>query len=128
MAGASLAGDAVSSCGQGSISTSSVLLIVQTVVRSGRLDQLLADQVARVEVAVEGLTVEAIGALAMAARPKGRRGGSEVFALDDLEAANRFVDAVRGRGGRIVSFETQRKSLEELFVQTASAISGGGDG
>jgi ABC-2 type transport system ATP-binding protein len=85
----------------------------------GRLDALLVAPTQAVEVVLAQLPPEALPALAAEhpVQPVGER--RHRFTLPDETTAQTFVGAALAAGAHLVSVVPQRRSLEELFVQTA---------
>ncbi len=89
----------------------------------GRLHEILGEAVERVEIACEpcpqDLRAE-IGELAESARD---RPDGTVFVARDAAAANRLLDALRGRGVVIRAVTTLRRSLEDIFLRETRSAS-----
>ncbi|MEK7705275.1 MAG: ABC transporter ATP-binding protein [Myxococcota bacterium] len=90
------------------------------VVRSGKLDELLAGTLRHVEIIVDGCT-EAMRA-ELSTRVKDvspTHDGCTRLRVRDSDAANEIIDYLRARGVVIQSMQLVRASLEELFVREA---------
>lgn len=79
----------------------------------GRISDLLAQRVERVEVIIEGLDATSI-------RPfqpvRVSEAGYHFFA-EDIDAGNRLVQSLLRRGGRLVEFTPLRETLEDYFMR-----------
>jgi ABC-2 type transport system ATP-binding protein len=91
-------------------------------VSQGRLDEILTIDVSHLEVLVSGLGEEALAGMADL---KGRVRMGERWRLEVEEASLAGVVAtVRAHGGRVLSMQPSRQSLEEYFVER---VGGGGE-
>ena len=83
----------------------------------GRIDELLAQKVNRVEVIASGLDPKAVEELAaQAGRTRSSEAGDH-FLFDDLDTANECVVKIHGHGGRLVEFNPIKESLEDYFMR-----------
>lgn len=92
------------------------------VVQSGRLGDILTLDVSHLEIHVSGLSADQVGTLPdVTARNLGER-----WRLEVPEASlERVITSVHAGGGRVLSVQPIRQSLEEFFVrETASAGAG----
>lgn len=89
---------------------------------SGTVDELVG-QSRRVEILCEGLSREALSAIA-AVKGLAQPRGTQYVVLSDLDGLEAVLAAIRGQGARLVSVSTQRGSLEELFVRSSDGRSG----
>ena len=92
------------------------ILVGGQVRRIERLDELLTGTAASIEVQAEGCSERARIAAASLACQSTRRSGTDLFMASDSEAANRIIDLLRSEQARIVAVQTQRRSLEDIFV------------
>ncbi|MET0427326.1 MAG: ABC transporter ATP-binding protein [Microvirga sp.] len=93
------------------------------VAQSGRLSEILAVDVTHLEILASGLSAEQVKALGdVNARSFGERWRLEA-PEDALES---IIGAVRRSGGRVLSVQPIRQSLEELFVKETASIDVGG--
>jgi ABC-2 type transport system ATP-binding protein len=84
----------------------------------GRIDSLLADTTAGVEVIASGAPADALAGLA--ARATQRRGDSTVYEVADAKAANQLIDELRRLGASVTSVQPHRRTLEDVFVRAAA--------
>ena len=93
------------------------------VVQSGRLSDILTLDISHLEILVSGLTPEQVSAFPdVRYRNLGERSRLEV----PEKAREAIIGQVHRSGGRVLSVQPIRQSLEEFFVQeTASADAGG---
>jgi ABC-2 type transport system ATP-binding protein len=93
-----------------------VAILVSGVVRRDvRLSALLSDTASQVEILFEGCSPAKLEGL----RDLGAwsaRGAAYQLTLSSAAAANIALDRLRAAGGTILSLQTQRRSLEEIFV------------
>jgi ABC-2 type transport system ATP-binding protein len=87
----------------------------------GTVDELLAGQEERVELCAAGLEPAGAAALARLASRHDVRGDRHLFTLDGRQRADAALEALATAGGRLVSFSSQRGTLEELFVERVGA-------
>jgi ABC-2 type transport system ATP-binding protein len=99
------------------------LLREGAVVAAGALSEILTLDVSHLEVLVSGLTAEQVGRLGpqVAARNLGERWHLEV-ATDSLADV---VTSTQQAGGRVLSVQPIRRSLEEFFVSEMGPAGGG---
>jgi hypothetical protein len=74
-----------------------------------------------VEVRCAGLSAAAAGEVRALASAGGAAPEGHAFTFPSNEAANAGAALALSRGGRLVSFQPQRETLEETFVRLASA-------
>jgi ABC-2 type transport system ATP-binding protein len=88
--------------------------------RVERVADLLSGTAARVEIQVEGCPPETLARLAeLAPAP---RGSGHLLTAPSPAAANAAIDALRAAGASIVGVQTQRRSLEEVFVAESRGV------
>jgi ABC-2 type transport system ATP-binding protein len=92
----------------------------------GTVDELLGAGQERVELCVAGLEPRAAAGLAGLATAHVVRGDQHLFTIDSRQRADEAVRAVAASGARLVSFTTQRGTLEELFVERVGGAADGG--
>jgi len=95
------------------------ILVAGRVRRVEQLASLLSETAAGVSIQAEGCSGPALAALAHL-HPVPRGAGHE-FIAPTSEAANAHIDALRAAGARIVAVQTQRRSLEDIFVRETRA-------
>ncbi|MCB9526550.1 MAG: ABC transporter ATP-binding protein [Myxococcales bacterium] len=86
----------------------------------GPLDELMDAPTANVEVVARGLDGAAVARLAeraLTAQPAGA--GRQSFMLADESAVAPFLAALAAEAGNLISVVPHRRSLEEIFVETA---------
>jgi ABC-2 type transport system ATP-binding protein len=97
-----------------------VAMVVAGQVRQvARLSELLVDTASGVDIEAEGCTaaaLEAVSALG-AAVPHGK---THVLHVADPAGANQAIDRLRQHHAVIISVQTQRRSLEQVFVEAAT--------
>jgi ABC-2 type transport system ATP-binding protein len=86
-------------------------------VGQGTVEELLAGRAERVEICAARLTAAAAARLGSLAASVTTRGDHHIFVLDSRERADAAVAALAGGAGRLLTFTTQRGTLEELFVE-----------
>ncbi|HWP34925.1 MAG TPA: ABC transporter ATP-binding protein [Thermodesulfobacteriota bacterium] len=96
------------------------------VVGLGTLDELLADRPERIELCAADLASATADTLARLASSHVVRNGHHLFVLDSRSRADDALRALAAGGGRLVSFVSQRGSLEELFVERVGTPAEGG--
>lgn len=93
------------------------------VAQSGRLSEILAVDISHLEILASGLSTEQVKTLGdVNARSFGER-----WRLEAPEGSlEEIIGAVRRSGGRVLSVQPIRQSLEELFVKETASIDVGG--
>ncbi len=86
-------------------------------VKTGRLDQLLSEKAESVELTVEGLDAKSQPEISALAAKTVEREDKWMFTFGDEPAANQALKLCLERGGRVVSFVPQRRSLEQVFLE-----------
>lgn len=86
-------------------------------VKSGRLDQLLSEEVESVELTVSGLEPGSRSKVAALAANVVEREDKLLFTFKEEVAAEQGLKLCIARGGRVLSFVPQRKSLEQVFME-----------
>ena len=104
------------------------MLLHGKLVREGALASLLDGSVRVVEVRCTGLSPAAADEVRAAAAEGGPSAEGHAFLFPSLEAADAAVKLVLARGGRLVSLQPHRESLEETFVRLATAAGATGEG
>jgi ABC-2 type transport system ATP-binding protein len=97
------------------------MLLGGRLVREGTLSSLLDGSVRSVEVRCAGLSTAAAGEVRALASAGGAAPEGHAFTFPSLEAAGAGAALALSRGGRLLSFQPQRETLEETFVRLASA-------
>jgi ABC-2 type transport system ATP-binding protein len=92
-------------------------------VAEGTLSSLLDGSIRSVELRCAGLPDDAFGALRMLAADGSKGPGEWVFSFPDLAAANGAVARVVADGGRVLSLQPNRETLEQTFVRLAAGES-----
>jgi ABC-2 type transport system ATP-binding protein len=92
-------------------------------VAEGTLSSLLDGSIRSVELRCAGLPDDAFGALRMLAADGSKGPGEWVFSFPDLAAANGAVARVVAAGGRVLSLQPNRETLEQTFVRLAAGES-----
>ncbi len=90
-------------------------------VAEGGLNALLDGSVRSVELRCSELPAEHFAALRAEALDGTRGPEGWTFAFADLEAANRAAGRVQSLGGRVLSLQPQRETLEQSFVRLATS-------
>jgi ABC-2 type transport system ATP-binding protein len=85
-------------------------------VKTGRLDQLLSEKVESVELTVTGLDPGFRPEVAALATNVVEREDKLLFSFQEESTAEQGLKLCIARGGRILSFVPQRKSLEQVFM------------
>ncbi|HOQ59940.1 MAG TPA: ABC transporter ATP-binding protein [Vicinamibacterales bacterium] len=102
------------------------ILVGGRLVAAGRLSDMLAFEVEGWELVMAGLDEAALGALGSRVRRATPLGGGryaiELPPVDDPDCA---VAGLRARGGRLVSLNPMRATLEDYFVRQVEARAGG---
>jgi ABC-2 type transport system ATP-binding protein len=93
------------------------ILVRGKLIRHGRIDELLRDEVKEVEVIANTMAEPAAGALAARARRFRHSEAGFHFTVDDLAAANDLVRAIHAGGGKVVEFTPLKESLEDYFMR-----------
>jgi ABC-2 type transport system ATP-binding protein len=104
------------------------MLLHGRLVREGALGSLLDGTVRSVELRCSGLTDGAAAEVRARANDGGPIPEGHVFSFDTLEAASSGAALVLARGGRLLSLQPHRETLEETFVRLASAAGVRGEG
>jgi len=86
------------------------------IVHHGYLDDLLGEEVEGAELVVESIQPELFDELAARARRSVPQGGRFLFDFAEAADAEKALDLVRERGGRVRSLTPKRRSLEDLMV------------
>ncbi len=95
------------------------ILVAGQVRRIERVTELLTGTASAVEILAESVPQGALAALAsFQPRP---RGSAQLLVASGAESANRAIDVLRSHGATIVSVQTQRRSLEDVFVAESRA-------
>jgi ABC-2 type transport system ATP-binding protein len=97
------------------------MLLKGRLVAEGGLNALLDGSVRSVELRCAGLADEHFGALRAEALDGNRGPEGWTFAFADLEGANRAAGRVQSLGGRVLSLQPQRETLEQSFVRLATS-------
>lgn len=92
------------------------ILVGGVVRRVERIGDLLAGTASSIDVFAEGCSDQARLAASSFAVRSARRFGEDLFVAEDIDSANRIIDALRNAQARIVTVQTQRRSLEDIFV------------
>lgn len=83
----------------------------------GRLDQLLTEKVESVEMIVDGLPSQAVSEITLLAAKVLQLEQKILFSFSDTASAEKVLTLCLNRGGRIISYLPQRRSLEQLFLE-----------
>jgi len=83
---------------------------------SGRLNELLTRRIDRIEIIATGLTEGAAAAEFAEAFERHSEDGDH-FSVTEIGAANRLVERILAKGGRLFLFNPMRESLEEYFMR-----------
>jgi ABC-2 type transport system ATP-binding protein len=102
------------------------MLLGGRLVREGTLQSLLDGSVRSVEVRCAGLSDAAVAEVRARASGAVQTPEGQAFAFPSVEAASAGVALALARGGRLLSFQPQRETLEETFVRLATAAEGAG--
>jgi len=86
------------------------------IAHQGYLDELLGEEVEGAELVVEGIEPELFEELAGRARRSVPQGPRFLFDFAEAADAEKALDLVRERGGRVRSLVPKRRSLEDLMV------------
>lgn len=97
------------------------MLLGGNLVREAALGSLLDGTVRSVELRCAGLDAAATAEARALASDGGPAGDGHVFVFPSLPAANAAAAVVLARGGRILSLQPNRETLEETFVRLAAA-------
>ena len=92
------------------------LLRAGRLVKSGRLDEILAPEVSHIEVLVSGGAAERLGAVKEGVRARQALGERTRFEVSE-EALLGVLQAVSAAGARILAVNPVRQSLEDFFMQ-----------
>jgi ABC-2 type transport system ATP-binding protein len=96
-------------------------------VREGALRALLDGSVRAVELRCAALTPAQLEALAPVTGPATALPEGHAFSLASVEAANQAASRLLAAGGRLLSVQPHRESLEETFVRLAAATGSGSE-
>jgi len=100
------------------------IVVAGRLVASGSLADILAFEVEGWELVMSGLDEAAIAALGDRARRATRIGeGRYAIELPPIEDPDRAIAGLRSRGGRLVSLNPMRATLEDYFVRQVTAQS-----
>jgi ABC-2 type transport system ATP-binding protein len=97
------------------------MLLAGRLVREGTLSSLLDGSVRSVEVRCAGLSASAAAEVRALASAGGAVPEGHAFTFPSLEEAGAGAALALRNGGRLLSFQPQRETLEETFVRLASA-------
>jgi ABC-2 type transport system ATP-binding protein len=97
------------------------MLLQGRMVREGALSSLLDGSVRSVEVRCAGLSAAAAAEIRALASAGGPVPDGHAFTFASIEAAGAGTALALSLGGRLLSFQPQRETLEETFVRLASA-------
>jgi ABC-type multidrug transport system ATPase subunit len=86
-------------------------------VKTGRLDQLLSEKVESVELTVDSLEQKFRPEVSSLAAKTVERDDKLMLTFGDQPAADKALKLCLERGGRVVSFIPQRRSLEQVFLE-----------
>jgi ABC-2 type transport system ATP-binding protein len=86
-------------------------------VKTGRLDQLLSEKVESVELTVDNLDPKFRPEVSALAAKTVERDDKLMLTFSDQPAADKALKLCLERGGRVVSFIPQRRSLEQVFLE-----------
>ncbi len=89
--------------------------------RCGSLAELLGDRSARVEVWCAPIAEALAAEVAPGIASRREQSGELCFTVDTLAQANALVDRLRARGVELRGLQLQRGTLEDLFLDQASA-------
>ncbi|MBN1962873.1 MAG: ABC transporter ATP-binding protein [Deltaproteobacteria bacterium] len=92
------------------------ILVEGSVRKLGTIDTLLEETAASVEIIAQGCNKKARQAAAALALVSSQRFDADVFVAQNSDAANQIIDTLRKAQAQIVAVQTQRRSLEEVFV------------
>lgn len=106
-------GDAESLCDRVALIRGGELL------KAGALDEILTIDVSHLEVLVSGLSESAVGEIPM--RNRTRVGDRWTLEVDDGRLGE-AIQAVEARGGRVISVQPIRQSLEEYFMKEMGGV------
>ena len=96
------------------------LLVAGRVRKIAPLADLISEGVSGVEVAADGCSPNCLSATQPLAGSTRVQGSSANFLVDDVDGANRLIDALRQSGATVVGMQRHRRSLEEVFVTETS--------
>jgi ABC-2 type transport system ATP-binding protein len=99
------------------------LLRAGRLVAVGRLDEILDLDVAHMEVLISGLGDEAVAALPASSADRRKIGERWTLFVAEKELGA-LVRAVEEAGGRILSVQAVRQSLEDYFIKEMAAVQG----
>jgi ABC-2 type transport system ATP-binding protein len=99
------------------------ILVQGNLTATGRIDELVDRQVARVEVIATGLSEEAVKELAKDALDHRESDAGHHFEYADGEAANSAAQAIHKANGAIVEFTPVKESLEDYFMRQQEGAS-----
>lgn len=85
--------------------------------KMGRLDQLLTEKVESVEMIVDGLPSQTVSEVSILAAKVMQLGKKILFSFSDTTSAEKSLVLCLNKGGRIVSYLPQRRSLEQVFLE-----------
>jgi ABC-2 type transport system ATP-binding protein len=92
------------------------IILKGRIVHQGYLDDLLGEEVEGAELVVEAIGEELFEELSQSARRSVPQGGRFLFDFAHAGDAEKALDRVRDRGGRVRSLTPKRRSLEDLMV------------
>jgi hypothetical protein len=104
------------------------MVLLGRLVREGALRALLDGTVRAVELRCASLTPAQLEALAPVTGPATVLPEGHAFTCASVEAANQAAARLLAAGGRLLSVQPHRESLEETFVRLASAAGTGREG
>jgi ABC-2 type transport system ATP-binding protein len=87
------------------------------IAEQGYLEDLLGQEIEGVDLVVEGIDEALHAELAQEARRAVVQGARFLFELPDEAAAEKALDRVRSRGGRVRSLVPRRRSLEDVLMR-----------
>ncbi len=93
------------------------ILVGGVLAREGRIDELVSQQVLRVEVVATGLPPETAQELAQNAESHRTVEELEIFVFPGRAEANRAVQVLQASGGSLVEFNPLKESLEDYFTR-----------
>jgi ABC-2 type transport system ATP-binding protein len=103
------------------------MLLGGKLVREGAMATLLDGSVRSVELRCAGLDARAAADVRALAQGGGPAGDGHAFVFPTPEAANAAAALVLARGGRLLSLQPDRETLEETFVRLAAASGHAGE-
>lgn len=92
------------------------ILIQGKLVSTGRLDELLEEEVESVDITAKGLSQKAVDSIGQTCQRVVRSGEKVQFTVTNEEEADKVESLIRKHSGRVVSLIPRTKSLEEHFV------------